>query len=105
MNVNRSNYYAYVKAQAIKAEKPQEEVETALKNLFDQHKENYGSRRLLAQLKMDGFKVGRYRVRTLMKKHDLVVKQKLRFKKTTWIPLGQKIPCEIKSLRDNLATL
>lgn len=83
MNVNRSNYYAYVKAQAIKAEKPQEAIETELKNLFDQHKENYGSRRLLAQLKMKGFKVGRYRVRTLMKKHDLVVKQKLRFKKTT----------------------
>jgi len=42
-----------------------------------------GSRRMMKQLRKEGFKVDRYRVRLLMKKLGLIVKRKRRFVLTT----------------------
>ena len=42
-----------------------------------------GSRRLMKQLRKEGFQAGRYRIRFLMKKLGLVVKRKRRFVLTT----------------------
>jgi transposase InsO family protein len=50
------------------------------------HKENrgtYGSRRISKALKAEGYAVGRFRARSLMKKAGLEVKRPKRFKKTT----------------------
>jgi len=50
---------------------------------FTQFRESLGSRRMIKQLRKEGFKVGRYRVRLLMKKLELIVKRKRRFVLTT----------------------
>ena len=46
-------------------------------------KQSYGSRRVLAQLKMDGYDIGRFRVRSLMRKLGLRAKIPRRYKATT----------------------
>jgi len=54
-----------------------------MKELFTQSRQSYGSRRLMKALRKEGFKIGRYRIRSLMKQLDLVVKKKRRFVITT----------------------
>jgi len=44
---------------------------------------SYGSRRTSGQLREDGYDVGRYRARSLMKKAGVSVKRRKRFKRTT----------------------
>ncbi len=81
--VDRSYYYEYI---GKKDQRPSEAVsliEDRLKDLFNKHKENYGSRRLMKALNDEVFIIGRYKVRSLMRKHNLVVKRKYRFKVTT----------------------
>lgn len=51
--------------------------------LFAESKSSMGSRKMTTQLRKEGFSVGRYRVRSLMKKLKLVVKQKRKFRVTT----------------------
>jgi putative transposase len=83
MKVNRSYYYAVVNNQQVVKNDNVKSVETRLEALFHLHRQNYGSRRLTKALCEEGFEIGRYRVRKLMKKHNLQVKQKLRYKNTT----------------------
>jgi len=44
---------------------------------------SYGSRRMSSQLRDDGYDVGRYRARSLMKKAGVSVKRRKKFKRTT----------------------
>lgn len=54
-----------------------------MKALFNESRQSLGSRQLMKQLRKEGFEIGRYRVRMLMKKLGLVVKRKKRFVLTT----------------------
>ncbi|MCB1948593.1 MAG: IS3 family transposase [Nitrosomonas sp.] len=54
-----------------------------MKELFIQSRQSYGSRRLMKALRKEGFKIGRCRVRSLMKRLGIVVKKKKRFVITT----------------------
>lgn len=54
-----------------------------MKALFNESRQSLGSRQLMKQLRKEGFEIGRYRVRKLMKKLGLVVKRKKRFVLTT----------------------
>lgn len=54
-----------------------------MKALFAESRSSLGSRQMMQQLRKEGFEIGRYRVRNLMKKLGLVVKQKQRFVLTT----------------------
>lgn len=54
-----------------------------MKVLFNESRQSLGSRQLMKQLRKEGFEIGRYRVRMLMKKLGLVVKRKKRFVLTT----------------------
>ena len=54
-----------------------------MKALFNESHQSLGSRQLMKQLRKEGFEIGRYRVRKLMKKLDLVVKRQKRFVLTT----------------------
>lgn len=83
LEVNRSYYYDYIKQLQDNLSGSVPEVEKQLINLFHKHKGNYGSRRLMKGLNELGFTIGRYKVRSLMKKHGLIVKKKHRFKVTT----------------------
>lgn len=83
MQVSRSHYYNCVKVKQNQIDENQVRLENRIKALFEKHKQNYGSRRLMKALREEGFEIGRYRVRKLMKKLNLFVKQKLRYKNTT----------------------
>ena len=83
MRVNRSYYYDVVKNKQNQVDKALEKLKQRMQALFEQHKQNYGSRRLMKALRAEGFEIGRYLVRKLMKSIGLFVKQKLRYKNTT----------------------
>ena len=83
MRVSRSGFYAY----CLRCNKPkslrQIELEECVKKIFEKSGSTYGSRRILAELRAKGYKIGRYRVRSLMKKLGLKVKMPRRYKITT----------------------
>ncbi len=84
MKVNRSYYYSVLKnKQNTVIDFENEWLEKRLIILFKEHRENQGSRRLVHVLQQEGFIVGRYRVRHLMLKNRLEVKQKRRYQNTT----------------------
>lgn len=83
MKVNRSYYYDFIKNKQNQVDESLKILKKRMRELFEQHKQNYGSRRLMKALRAEGFQIGRYRVRKLMKSLELFVKQKLRYKNTT----------------------
>ena len=71
MQVSTSAYYAWTKQpETTEKTKDNEKLETQTRQIFDDFKQTYGSRRLVSELHKAGFKVGRYKVRTLMKLWD-----------------------------------
>ena len=54
-----------------------------MKKLFEQSRNSLGSREMMKKLREEGFQIGRYKVRKLMKKLGLKVTQRLAFKVTT----------------------
>jgi transposase InsO family protein len=84
MQVSTSAYYAWTKQpEAIEKTKENEKLETKIREIFDDFKQTYGSRRLVGELHKAGFKVGRYKVRTLMRKLGLKPRYPKRYKVTT----------------------
>jgi putative transposase len=83
MGVSRSGYYAW-KAGGVKViAEPERALRRRLKALFRRSRESLGSRRLSHQLREEGYPLGRYRVRRLMREMGLHVRTKRRFKLTT----------------------
>jgi len=54
-----------------------------VRQIHSETRGSYGSRRMSGQLQNDGYDVGRYRARSLMKKACVSVKSRKRFKRTT----------------------
>jgi putative transposase len=54
-----------------------------MKALFKQSRDSLGSREMKKKLREEGFTIGRYKVRKLMKKLKLKVKQRIAYKVTT----------------------
>jgi transposase InsO family protein len=83
MQVSRSGFYDYLDSR----EKPDDPGKAALKAriaaIFKEHRGQYGSRRILNQLKDEGHQIGRYRVRRLMRILGLKAKAPKRYKATT----------------------
>lgn len=81
--LHRSAYYDW-KARGAKIVSSDElQLRRRMKALFEQSRQSLGSRMLMQKLRSEGFVIGRYRVRTLMKSLGLTVKSKSRFKITT----------------------
>ena len=83
MGVGRSSYYDWCKrpAKMISAEVLQ--LHCRIKALFAQSRQSLGSRELIKKLREEGFTVGRYKVRRLMKQLGLKVTQRIAYKSTT----------------------
>jgi putative transposase len=83
MKVSHSAYYAWRKrpAKVISAKKLH--LYRRMKELFADSRGSLGSRMLLKQLRKEGFSLGRYRVRRLMKQLKLIVTQRRAYKVTT----------------------
>lgn len=67
MRVGKSAYYDWLKrpAKIISVEKLQ--LRRLMKQLFERSRDSLGSRGMAKKLREEGFKIGRYRVRKLMK--------------------------------------
>ena len=62
---------------------PDFELIAKVRQIHFETRGSYGSRRMSGQLRNDGYDVGRYRARSLMKKAGVSVKRRKKFKKTT----------------------
>ena len=84
MAVSSSAYYAWCQS-AHKGPKAEQDHVLAkkLRQLFNENRGVYGSRRLTNALKTQGIQVGRYKVRRLMQDLNLVARYPKRVKVTT----------------------
>ena len=84
MQVSRSGFYDYRRHYQGQSHDPtQQALESRIKAIFKESKGTYGSRRILEKLKAEGHHIGRYRVRSLMRKLKLKAKTPKRYKVTT----------------------
>ena len=85
MKVSRSGYYDFFHRFNNRTDgNPREDALSArIHAIFKEHRSKYGSRRILEQLKEEGYGIGRYKVQRIMK--DLGLKSKIsrRYKVTT----------------------
>ena len=85
MRVSRNGFYDYLAR--YKSGDDNRPDETALKRrtkeIFDQSRASYGSRRMVKQLQAEGRQIGRYKVRRIMRQLGLKAKTPKRFKLTT----------------------
>jgi transposase InsO family protein len=83
MEVSRSGFYGFMK-RLQRPEDPQaQRLIVKVRAIHKANDEAYGSRRMSQALRIDGDDVGRYQAGTLMKKANVEVKQKKRFRATT----------------------
>ena len=83
MGVSRSGYYKYLKTEHENKVDPDFELIAKVCKIHSDTRGSYGSRRMSGQLRDDGYDVGRYRARNLMKKAGVSVKRRKKFKRTT----------------------
>ena len=83
MDVKKSSYYDW-KRQGAKIIGVEEfKLRQRIKAIFEESRESAGSRKLVKRLQSEGYRIGRYRVRRLMKQLGLVVKTKRKYRVTT----------------------
>ncbi|UTW02911.1 IS3 family transposase [Amphritea atlantica] len=83
MRVSSSAYYSWCKRPAKVISADTLHLYRRAKELFRASRESLGSRELAKKLREEGFRIGRYRTRTLMRKLKLQVKQRTAYKVTT----------------------
>ena len=83
MRVSRSAYYAWKKRPAKLITAQELHLYRRAKALFEVSRNSLGSRVLSKKLCEEGFKVGRHATRTLMRKLNLKVRQRVKYKVTT----------------------
>lgn len=83
MQVHRSGYYSYLKSVS-NLPNPKEAILIAeVQELHIASRKSYGTRRIALGLQEKGYKIGRYRARSLMNKAGIECKQRRRFQVTT----------------------
>ena len=85
MRVSRSGFYDYLKRfkQGPVLDPSEERLKSQMRQIFKWSKASYGSRRMRKQLGDDGFIIGRYKTRRLMRELGLKAKAPRRYKVTT----------------------
>lgn len=79
LEVSRSGYYDYVERQKHCGDDAEEiTLRSRVRAIHAATKQSYGSRRMAKQLQDEGFQVGRYKARRLMRELDLSVKRRAR---------------------------
>jgi transposase InsO family protein len=85
MRVSRSGFYDYL-ARYNSDDDPQPgetALKTRIKEIFNESRQSYGSRRIVKQLQDEGYQIGRFKVRRIMRQMGLKAKTPKRFKLTT----------------------
>lgn len=83
MNVSVSGYYAWRKRPAKLISANELHLYRRAKELFKKSRQSLGSRELSKKLNQEGFRIGRYKTRNIMRQLKLVVKQRVAYKVTT----------------------
>ena len=83
MQVSKRAYYDWVKRPGVIIGPDTLHLYRQTKALFKASRDSLGSRELTKRLKAEGFVIGRYCVRGLMRRLGLVVKQRVAYKATT----------------------
>lgn len=85
--MSRSGFYDFLNRYKSGIEgntSPEEaKLENRIQQIFEENKGSYGSRRIVEQLDQDGYKIGRFKVRRIMREKGLKAKTPKRFKRTT----------------------
>lgn len=83
MRVSRSAYYEWLKRPKQRMDANCLHLHRRMKDLFKKSRKSLGSREMMKKLREEGYEIGRYRVRRLMRELKLVVKQRIAYKATT----------------------
>jgi len=83
MKASCSAYYAWKKRPAMLITAQELHLYRRAKVLFKASRNSLGSRELSKKLSEEGFNIGRYATRTLMRKLGLIVQQRVKYKVTT----------------------
>jgi putative transposase len=83
MNLSRSGYYEWLQKPECNRAKEDKEINIMIRQIFEEGRSTYGSRRIRQRLAQKGATVSRSRVARLMKEANLVCKTKRKFKATT----------------------
>ena len=83
MHVSRSAYYDWATRPAKVISADTLNLYRRVKILFKESRESLGNREMLKKLRLEGFVIGRYRLRTVMRKLGLKATQRQAYKVTT----------------------
>lgn len=83
MGVSPSAFYDWLRRPVKPISETTLRLYRRMKRLFEQSRNSLGSREMMKKLREEGFSIGRYRVRKLMKKLGLIVTQRIAYKVTT----------------------
>jgi putative transposase len=84
MQVSRSGFYDYLRSGIDPDDpSPDGELQRRIRAIFKLSRSSYGSRRMMKKLRAEGYQIGRYKVRRLMRQLGLKAKMRRRFKVTT----------------------
>lgn len=83
LKISRSSYYSRLRRPLSKLVKENAYLSERIRTVYNLSKQRYGSPRITAELRDEGFSCSKNRVARLMRKHDIAVKAKRRFRVTT----------------------
>ena len=83
LDVSHSGYYAWCRRPASKRCVEDSRLAAEVAAIFDEHQRRYGSVRITSELRESGLRVGRHRVRRLMRQAALHVRRRRRWVRTT----------------------
>jgi transposase InsO family protein len=91
LGISRSGYYHFCHGKISKRQQENETLQEMIKTIFSTSRHTYGSPRVHAELKAQGFQVSRPRVARLMKQCGLAAKMQQLFKVTTRVNKKQPV--------------
>ena len=71
LGLSRTAYYRYLRGASYQLNAKKENNQQLVEQVFAKHKRRYGSRRIMAELKDNGYLIGRYQVRAIMRRVGL----------------------------------
>ena len=71
LELSKSSFYAWQRNETYVLKESKEKKAAAVKEVFTEHRRRYGARRIVADLQEKGYNIGRFQVRSMMKKQDL----------------------------------
>jgi putative transposase len=83
MQVSRSGYYSYLKKTPSKKQQMEAKLLAEIKAAAEQSGYSYGKRRIAKHLQCQGYKIGVYAAKSLMRKAGVECKQRRRYRITT----------------------